>query len=620
MAVKTFNLPDPGEGLTEAEIVSWKVAVGDTVRVNDVVVEIETSKSLVELPIPWEGTITELLVAEGTEVEVGAPIIRVEVAGADAPAPPRSDSPPPPVPAPSGPSTGGAPSSGPAGGATRTFALPDPGEGLTEAEIVSWKVAAGDAVQVNDVVVEIETSKSLVELPIPWEGTIGELLVAEGDTVEVGAPIVTVVVAGADPAAASAGPIATSPSDEAKREPNLVGYGAIAGSTTRRARKGRGAPGAPAASAAPAATPAAPVSDVPPPAPDAPPPHPAASGHSPAPAPVESVAAAAPAPVPVAGVDPSASGGVPRTGSGRPLAKPPVRKYAKDRGVDLAAVPGSGPDGIVSREDVDAFLAGGAPTPSTDAPAAVPTSASPPTAERETRIPVKGVRKMTAQAMSGSAFTAPHVTEFVTIDMTASMELVERLKADREFRDVKVSPLLLVAKALLLACRRNPGVNATWIDEADGSATVVQKNYVSLGIAAATPRGLIVPNIKDADRMTLRELADAMAALVDTARSGRTQPADMSGGSITITNVGVFGVDTGTPIINPGEAAILCFGAVRRMPWVVGAGADERIEPRWVTQLGLSFDHRLIDGDLGSRFLADIAAILHDPAKGLVWG
>jgi 2-oxoisovalerate dehydrogenase E2 component (dihydrolipoyl transacylase) len=215
--------------------------------------------------------------------------------------------------------------------------------------------------------------------------------------------------------------------------------------------------------------------------------------------------------------------------------------------------------------------------------------------------------------MVGSAFTAPHVTEFVTIDVTRTMRLVDRLKADREFRDVRISPLLVVAKALLIASRRNPGINATWDETAQ---EIVVKNYVNLGIAAATPRGLMVPNIKDADQMSLRQLADAMANLVSTARDGRTQPADMSGGSITITNVGVFGVDTGTPILNPGEAAILCFGVVRQMPWVVKG----KIKARWVTQLGVSFDHRMVDGDLGSRFLSDVAAVLHDPSQALVWG
>ncbi len=487
----------------------------------------------------------------------------------------------------------------------KTFNLPDPGEGLTEAEIVTWKVKAGDAVKVNDIVVEIETSKSLVELPIPWEGTVTEVLAAEGEEVLVGAPIIRIDVPGvegdAPPAAAPAASSAASGGGEEPegRTPNLVGYGAIGGSTTRRPRKGRGAADAPAAAAPATAAPAA----APPPAVAQPP-----------------VAQPPVAPAPAAAPPAAAhrvEGGVPVGASGRPLAKPPVRKYAKDHGVDLASVAGSGPDGIIGRDDIDAYVAGQS-EPAAEAAAGGGRSVAR-SGEREVRIPVKGVRKMTAQAMSGSAFTSPHVSEFVTVDVSATMELVERLKADREFRDVKVSPLLLVAKALLLACRRNPGVNATW-EEGAGGATIVQKNYVNLGIAAATPRGLIVPNIKDADAMTLRELADAMGELVSTARAGRTQPADMSGGTITITNVGVFGVDTGTPIINPGESAILAFGAVRRMPWVVGVGADERIEPRWVTQLGLSFDHRLIDGDLGSRFLADVAAVLHDPAKGLVWG
>jgi pyruvate dehydrogenase E2 component (dihydrolipoamide acetyltransferase) len=222
------------------------------------------------------------------------------------------------------------------------------------------------------------------------------------------------------------------------------------------------------------------------------------------------------------------------------------------------------------------------------------------------------VRKKTAQAMVSTAFTAPHVTEWVTVDVTRSMELVERLKGDREFGDVKVSPLLLVAKAMLLAARRNPDINASW-DEA--AQEIVVKHYVNLGIAAATPRGLVVPNIKDADQMSLRELAEALQALTATAREGRTQPADMAGGTMTITNVGVFGVDAGTPILNPGESAILCFGAVRDTPWV----HEGEIAVRKVTQLALSFDHRLVDGQLGSMFLADVARVLEDPATALLW-
>ena len=298
------------------------------------------------------------------------------------------------------------------------------------------------------------------------------------------------------------------------------------------------------------------------------------------------------------------------------LAKPPVRKYAKDLGVDLAHVPA--PGGIVTRADIDAYIHGGAPEETVTAAAYA--SGMPPRGEArgETRVPIKGVRKMTAQAMVGSAFTAPHVTEWITVDVTRTMELVDRLKADKEFKDVKVTPLLVLAKAMCLAVRRHPEINAVW-DEA--AQEIVVKHYVNLGIAAATPRGLIVPNIKDADLMTMHELAAAIGALTTTAREGRTQPAQMSGGTITITNVGVFGVDTGTPIINPGESAIMAFGVIRKQPWVVtnSAGADE-IAIRHVTNLALSFDHRLVDGELGSRYLATVAAILEDPARGLVWG
>jgi pyruvate dehydrogenase E2 component (dihydrolipoamide acetyltransferase) len=292
------------------------------------------------------------------------------------------------------------------------------------------------------------------------------------------------------------------------------------------------------------------------------------------------------------------------------LAKPPVRKLAKVLGVDLSTVPATGPGGIVTREDVERasqeVWEPSGPSVRPAQPATAPGA-------RETRMPIKGVRKVTAEAMVASAFTAPHVTEWVQVDVTRTMKLVDRLRADRTFEGVKVSPLLVVAKALLVAVRRNPAVNATWDEQ---SQEIVLKHYVNLGIAAATPRGLVVPNIKDADRLSLRELAAALAELTATARDGRTQPADTSGGTITITNVGVFGVDGGTPILNRGESAILAVGQVRKMPWV----HKDRIRPRWVTTLALSFDHRLVDGDLGSRVLADVAAVLHDPRTALAWG
>ena len=481
--------------------------------------------------------------------------------------------------------------------AVRHFNLPDPGEGLVEAEIVTWKVKVGDVVKVNDVFVEIETAKSLVELPVPYAGTVTALLVSEGDTVQVGTPIISIdngldgdVAPVTSPSTMTAAEIADAVSATAKddeievgntggaardeRVANLVGYGPRVPSGKRRSRK----------TVSPVATTTAQVNQA----------------FSPVPAQPASLAAA-----PVSFRSPGA----------KALAKPPVRKFAKDRGVDLSQVTGSGEDGIVSRADVEAYVADGSAAASFSgtgsskdiAPAILGAG------ERERRIPIKGVRKITAQAMVASAFTAPHVTEFITVDVSDTMNLVNRLKTDPEFRDVKVSPLLIVAKALIIASGRNPGINATW-DEA--AQEIVVKNYVNLGIAAATPRGLMVPNIKDANQMSLRQLADAMANLVSTAREGKTQPAAMSGGSITITNVGVFGVDTGTPILNTGEAAILAFGVVRQMPWVVNG----EIQVRWVTQLSLSFDHRMVDGDLGSRFLADVAAILHDPSRALVWG
>ncbi|MEV4190129.1 dihydrolipoamide acetyltransferase family protein, partial [Streptomyces toxytricini] len=382
-------------------------------------------------------------------------------------------------------------------------------------------------------------------------------------------------------APAAAPEAAEEPAPEG-RQPVLVGYGVSQSSTKRRPRKA--APAAQNGTAAPAA------------------------------------AAAAPAPAPAAA--PALNGSGHAAGGDRPLAKPPVRKLAKDLGIDLASVVPTGEGGVVTREDVHAAAAAAlapqaaapAPAAAPAAPAAVPAQAAP-AAEpgaRETRIPVKGVRKVTAQAMVGSAFTAPHVTEFITLDVTRTMKLVQELKADPDLAGLRINPLLLIAKAVLIAVRRNPDVNASW-DEA--AQEIVLKHYVNLGIAAATPRGLIVPNIKDAHTKTLPELSEALSALVATARDGKTSPADMQGGTLTITNVGVFGVDTGTPILNPGESAILAVGAIKLQPWV----HKGKVKPRHVTTLALSFDHRLIDGELGSKFLADIAAVLEQPRRLVTW-
>lgn len=433
------------------------------------------------------------------------------------------------------------------------FRLPDVGEGLTEAEIVTWRVAVGDTVAVNDVIVEIETAKSLVELPSPFAGVVEALLVTEGVTVAVGTPIIEVRGGTGAP----------------EREANLVGYGPSAGGGGRR--RARHPVLAETAVAAPGE----------------PEPEPASS---PVPA---------PEPEPVAPETQPAA---------RVLAKPPVRKLAKDYGIDLTTLTPSGPNGVVTRADVEAAFAPAATRVPADATS---TAASPTDGSRETRIDVRGVRKLTAAAMVQSAFSAPHVTEWVEIDATRTMQKVEAMRASRQYRDVRVTPLLLVARAVCVALRRTPELNATW-DEPNQQ--IVQKRYVNLGIAADTPRGLVVPNVPDADQLTTVELAKAISELTTTAREGRTTQAQMSGGTFTITNIGVFGIDGGTPILNPGEAGILAVGSIRRKPWVV----DEQIVPRWVTTLALSFDHRMADGAEGSSFLADVAAILEDPGATLV--
>jgi len=495
--------------------------------------------------------------------------------------------------------------------ATRQFKLPDVGEGLTEGEILQWLVAVGDTVTVNQPLCEVETAKAAVELPSPFAGTVTELLFDAGTMVDVGTPIITIDVGGeADAAPAAPAPAADEPaagliggSAPGGRTAVLVGYGPR--NTEARRRPRRGGETVAARATAPAVLPEADYgsgTDRPPlltTAPDA--------GTKPVRHGGLEVGRQAEAHA-LRGDAATSGGAAPGRGRLRPLAKPPVRKYAKDLGVDLTTLTGSGAGGIITRADVDAAVAGaqgGTLLQGTF-------GAESPVRGREQRIPIKGVRKHTAAAMVASAFTAPHVTEFLTVDVTRMMKLRARLAARPELAGVKVSPLLFVAKALLLAVRRHPMVNSSW-DEA--AQEIVVKDYVNLGIAAATPRGLVVPNIKDAGRLSLAELAGALADLTATAREGRTSPADMSGGTITITNVGVFGVDTGTPILNPGESAILAFGAVREMPWV----HKGKVVPRQVTQLALSFDHRIIDGELGSRFLADIGALLHDPGAALAF-
>ncbi|MFH5208042.1 dihydrolipoamide acetyltransferase family protein [Antrihabitans sp. NCIMB 15449] len=419
------------------------------------------------------------------------------------------------------------------------FRMPDLGEGLTEADLVTWLVAEGDHVELNQTIAEVETAKAMVELPSPYAGIVAELMVDAGDTVPVGAPIIRVATEGSGPA--SADPVAAEPDPvepalvepaaaEPKRQPVLVGYGPGAAEKSRRRKPGS----------------VVKIHDVAEPA--------MAVDHA------------------------------------RPDAKPSARKLARELGVDLATVTPAGH--AITVDDVRG---------QTDSVVAAPT-----TTDRETRTKIAGVRKWTAEAMVTSSQTIPHVTEFVTVDVTASVELIEQLRTTKAFKDLKLTPLSLVAKTILVALQAHPSLNSSW-DEA--AHEIVTKNYVNLGIAVAGPRGLLVPSIKEAQAMSLLDLTGEITALATKARNGDATPADLRGGTFSITNIGVFGIDSGTPLINPGEAAILCLGSIRKRPWVV----DDELAVRSVTTLGLSFDHRLVDGEQGSKFLADVAAMLEDP-------
>ncbi|MDI6022744.1 dihydrolipoamide acetyltransferase family protein [Leucobacter sp. UT-8R-CII-1-4] len=458
----------------------------------------------------------------------------------------------------------------------QTFCLPDVGEGLTEAEIVAWHVAPGDSVKINQVIVEIETAKSIVELPSPFDGVVASLLAEVGESVPVGAGIISVETpaaqaAGGDVAEAEAAESEAAEVEAAKRQAAanrqdtpklLVGYGATDHGQSRRRRRH--------------ATPA----------------------ESPAPANVQNAQ------------DPGL-----RNHSGAVRAKPPVRGLAKQLGIDLRSIAATGPNGIVSREDVLRAEASQQMPVATAQQTAIAQQNATAQQAAPTRIPIKGVRKATAAAMVTSAFTAPHVTEFITLDVTATLDLLAVIQQRPEFCELKLTPLTLVARAYLLAIARTPMAIAHWDESAQ---EIVLPASVNLGIAAATPRGLLVPNIKGAEQLKLDELAAAISDLAATARSGKTPQSALSGGSTTITNIGVFGIDTGTPILNPGETSILAVGTIQRRPWVVGAGEHERIEPRSILQLALSFDHRVLDGAEGSRLLADTAAILRNPGLALL--
>jgi len=407
----------------------------------------------------------------------------------------------------------------------REFKLPDLGEGLTDGEVVRWLVKEGDVVTLNQPIVEVETAKAVVEIPAPYAGTVVKLHAAEGDTLDVGAPLLSVDTGGQPTAAAPA-----EPEPEPEQQATLVGPGERQQARRRRLARPGGAPTRPGPTGPP---------------------------------------------------------------QQRPLATPPVRKYAKDHGVDLAMLTGTGKDGRVTHEDVDRALEPVAARPSRD--------------RGEERIPVKGTRKQIAAAMVASSFSIPHVTEFLTVDATSLMALRARLRALPAAADLKLTPLAIVAKALCVAVRQFPLMNSSWDEDA---GEIVVKGYVNLGIATDTPTGLLVPNIKDADTLGILDLSRELVRLTGLARERRAAPADLTGGTVTITNVGGFGVETGTPIINKPECAIVATGLIAPRPWVV----DGQLAVRELMTTSVSFDHRIVDGAYAARFLAHLRDLLEDPA------
>jgi 2-oxoisovalerate dehydrogenase E2 component (dihydrolipoyl transacylase) len=435
--------------------------------------------------------------------------------------------------------------------AEREFKLPDLGEGLTDGEVVRWLVAEGDAIELNQPIVEVETAKAVVEIPAPYGGTVVKLHAAEGESLDVGAPLISVDTAGgaSAPAAAQAAPaVAAEPDPTQELQATLVGPGER--QQVRRRRIG---------------------------------------GHA--------RSANGPATT------------TPGPAGQRPRATPPVRRYAKDRGVDLAALVGTGRDGRITREDVDGALDGaqdGARDGALPAAAVAP-AARQPRDRGEERIPVRGTRRQIAAAMTASAFSIPHVTEFLTVDATRLMELRERLRALPAADGLKLTPLAVVARALCAAVRSYPLMNSSW-DEAAGD--IVVKGRVNLGIATDTPTGLLVPNIKDADTLGILDLSRELTRLTELARERKAAPSDLTGGTITITNVGGFGVETGTPIINKPECAILATGLIAPRPWVV----DGQLAVRQLMTTAVSFDHRIVDGAYAAQFLAHLRDLLEDPA------
>jgi pyruvate dehydrogenase E2 component (dihydrolipoamide acetyltransferase) len=445
------------------------------------------------------------------------------------------------------------------------FNLPDVGEGLTEGEILKWRVQPGDVITVNQVLVEVETAKAAVELPSPWAGTIVSVHGNEGDVLDVGSLLVILDdgVGESAPAAAPAAPAETAPAATAEAKPArtavLVGYG-VKEDDSAPVRKRR----------------------------------------------VAGPAGEAAKPVRHGGLEVGRLTEARFASGASVLAKPPVRHLARDLGVDLRGVTPTGPDGTVSREDV---IRAAATRPDGEVVVGHAHPQHAPEPAHDEVIALRGVQRMMAESMTRSALI-PQATEWLEVDVTRTMSFVKRLADRREFRDVKVSPLLVAAHALVRAVQREPRAQARYNDD----GTLLLRGSVNLGIAVDSPRGLVVPHVADAQNLGLLALAKELNRIIEDARNGKSSPAELTGATVSLTNIGPLGIDAGAPVLPPDQTIIVALGKIAQRPAV----HKGKLAVRWTCTLSASFDHRVLDGAQGARVLADIAAVMHDPAVALV--
>ena len=574
-----FKLPDVGEGTAEAELVAWHVAVGDTVEEDQLLAEVMTDKATVELTSPVSGVVTVLHGEPGVQSPVGGPLVEFEVEGAGNAAPDvgvapsviaqEGDATSPSAdadgeekadPSPPHPQDGEVARSDsdvtegatPASTGTYVFRLPDVGEGTAEAELVAWHVAVGDAVEEDQLLAEIMTDKATVELTSPVAGVVAALHGQPGTQSPVGGPLVTFSVEGAGNVAAAPATTerAVAPST-ASRSPSPNGGGSAVpttvkspplGGSTREA--GEGGKSAPAVAR------------------------------------------------------------TPQTPGIRPLASPAVRNRARDMGINLAFVPGSGPAGRIGHDDLDAFLAHGATASSVSGSSATTMFAK---AEGTTEVRIIGLRRKIAEKMAESVRRIPHITYVEEIDMTALEELRAHLNATKAKDQPKLNILPFIARAIVVALRDQPSINATYDDEA---GVLTQHAAVHLGIAAQTPNGLMVPVVRHAESLDAWATALEIARVSGAAKDGSAKREELSGSTITITSLGTLGGVVHTPIINHPEVAIVGPNKIAERVMV----KDGQMVIRKMMNLSSSFDHRIVDGHDAAVFVQRIKGLLEQPA------